>query len=175
MGSRHRLSFLALALALGVSACSSCKRKTDAGPKNEEAPPDRLAPGEVVEGAERAFGLPLPRASKVAARFATSAHVKSTVTPEQLANFVRARVKEGTVTQGTSSTKLENVIPRDDKNKRLTIEVRPLHGGDGTRSEMVVRDTTPPPLDPTLKTDEERWKKAGLTPEGKLLDPKHVE
>lgn len=174
MGSRRRLIAVALALALGVSACSSCKRKTDEGPKTEEAPPDRLAPGEVVEGSERAFGLPLPRASRVAARFATSVHVTSTVTPEQLANFVRTRVKEGNVTQGTSSTKLENVVPRDDKNKRLTIDVRPLHAGNGNRSEMVIQDTTPPPFDPKL-TDEERWKKAGLTPNGQLIDPKRLE
>src|SRR3954470_6131418 len=114
MGSRRRLITLALALAFGASACSSCRRKNEES-KTEAPPPDRLAPGEVVEGSERAFGLPLPRASRVAARFATSAHITSTVTPEQLANFVRSRVKEGNVTQGTSSTKLENVIPRDDK------------------------------------------------------------
>src|SRR6476619_4399877 len=100
MGSRRRLTAVALVLALAMSACASCKPKTDDGPKTEEAPPDRLAPGEVVEGTERAFGLPLPRASHVAARFATSAHITSTVTPEQLANFVRTRVQEGKVTQG---------------------------------------------------------------------------
>jgi hypothetical protein len=155
-------------------ACASCRRKADDGPKTQQAPPDHLSAGEVVEGSERAFGLPLPRASRVAARFTTSTHVTSTVTPEQLANFVRARVKEGTVTPGTSSTRLEGVIPRDDKNKRLTIDVRPLRGTDGTRSEMVIQDTTPPPFDPKL-TDEQRWNKAGLTPDGRLLDPKHVE
>ncbi|CAN5917692.1 hypothetical protein BH11MYX4_BH11MYX4_13510 [soil metagenome] len=174
MGSRRRLTTVALALALAATACSSCKRKTE-GPKTEDAPPpDRLAPGEIVEGTEHAFGLPLPRASHVAARFQSSVDVTSTVTPEQLANFVRARVKEGKVTQGTSSTKLEDVIPRDDKNRRLTIEVRPLRAGNGNRSEMVVRDTTPPPGDPKL-TEEERWKKAGMTPTGQLLDPKRVE
>ena len=32
----------------------------------------------------------------------------------------------------------------------------------------------PPPLEPGL-SDEERWRKAGLTPDGKPLDPKKVE
>ena len=173
MGSDRRLIALAV-LALGLSVCSSCKRKAQEGPKTEEAPADRLAPGEVVEGTEHAFGLPLPRPSQVEARFQTSVHVTSSVTPEQLANFVRTRVKDGKVTQGTSSTKLENVIPRDDQKKRITIEVRPLRSGNGNRSEMVVHDTTPPPLEPNL-TDEQRYKKAGLTPDGKLLDPKHTE
>jgi len=174
MGARRRLSTVVLALAFGATACSSCKRKEEDAPKTEQAPPDRLAPGELVEGTERAFGLPLPRLSRVAGRFQTSVDITSTATPEQLANFVRARVKEGKVTQGTSSTKLDDVVPRDDKNKRLTIEVRPVRAGNGNHSEMVVRDTTPPPGDPTL-SEEERWKKAGMTPNGKLLDPKRVE
>ena len=173
MGARRRLTTAVFALAL-VSACSSCKRKQDEAPKTEDAPPDRLAPGELVEGTENAFGLPLPRVSKVSARFRGSVDITSTATPEQLANFVRARVKEGKVTQGTSSTRLDDVIPRDDKAKRLSIEVRPLRTGNGNRSEMVVRDTTPTPGDPNL-SEEQRWKKAGMTPDGKLLDPKRVE
>lgn len=137
-------------------------------------PPDHLAPSEVVESKERAFGLPLPRVSRVDARFDRSVRVLSALSPEDLANFVRARVKDGQVTPGTTSTKLENVIPRDDANKRISIEVRPVKTGDGMRSEMVVRDTTPPPTEPGLSNDE-RWKKAGLKPDGTLLDPKKVE
>jgi hypothetical protein len=173
MGARRRLTTAVLSLALAASACASCKRKPE-DTKTEEAPPDRLAPGELVEGSEKAFGLPLPRVSRISARFQTSVDITSTATPEQLANFVRARVKDGKVTQGTSSTRLDDVVPRDDKNKRLSIEVRPLRTGNGTRSEMVVRDTTPPPGDPSLN-EEQRWKKAGMTPDGKLLDPKRVE
>ncbi|MDB4940479.1 MAG: hypothetical protein JWP97_13 [Labilithrix sp.] len=175
MGVRRRLSAHALALlvaSLGVAGVS-CKRKPP--PHVEEAPPDRLAPDEVVEGNDKAFGLPLPRACKVTARFRESARVTSTVTPEQLSNFVRKRVTDGTVTPGTSSTKLDNVVPRDDKQKRLGIEIRPLHSPDGFKSEMIVRDTTPPPFDPSL-TEDQRWQKAGLTPGGtQLLDPKHLE
>ena len=121
MGYRSRLNarllarlLAAAALTLGALACSSCKRKTEERPKTEEAPPDRLAPGEVVEGAERAFGLPLPRASHVAGRFATSAHVTSTVTPEQLSNFVRKRVTEGkTRYHQNSASPPQSRVPRD--------------------------------------------------------------
>ncbi len=38
----------------------------------------------------------------------------------------------------------------------------------------MIKDITPPPLEPGL-TDEERWKKAGLTPDGKPIDPKKLE
>ena len=171
MGVRHGLTFGACTLLL---ACApSCKQRTEP-PKNDQKPPDHLAPDEVVESKERAFGLPLPRVSKVNARFDKSVHVTSTLTAEELANFVRARVKEGNVIPGATSTKLENVIPRDDAKKRVTIEVRPRREGDGTRSEMIVRDTTPLPTEPAAN-DEERWRKAGLTPSGQLLDPKHLQ
>ncbi|MBX3192664.1 MAG: hypothetical protein KF819_37110 [Labilithrix sp.] len=167
MGLRRRL----IALAFVALACASCKPKEP--PKNDR-PSDRLSPNEQVEGKERAFGLPLPRQARVEARFEKSVLVRSLLTPEELANFVRARVKEGTVTPGATSTVLEMVVPREDANKKLTIEVRPLRLGDGTKSEMVVRDTTPPPFEPNL-SNEERWKKAGLAPNGQLLDPKHLE
>jgi hypothetical protein len=168
MGTRRRLTALTVLLIVGVAACSSCKRKEE--PPTEVKPPDHLAPTEVVEGKERAFGLPLPRDAKVAARFGKTVHVQTPLSPEELVNFVRARVKDGKVTPGTSGTQLFDVAPNGDPAKRLTIDVRLYRGGDGHRSEMIVRDTTPAPVEPGL-TDEQRWKKAGLTPSGQIADP----
>ena len=128
----------------------------------------------MVEGKERAFGLPLPRYTRVAARFEKTVHVQTPLTPEELVNFVRARVKDGKVTPGTSGTQLFDVTPVGDPQKRLTIDVRLYRGGDGNHSEMVVRDTTPPPVEPGL-TDEQRWQKAGLTPSGQIADPKKLQ
>lgn len=174
MGARRRLIFtVAVVFTAGLSACSSCKRNDDAPPENDR-PPDRLAPNEVVEGKERAFGLPLPRVAHVKARFSTTVHVLSPLSPEELTNFVRARVKDGKVIPGTSVTTLADVRPLGDPKKQLTIDVRTVRLGDGTRSEMVVRDTTPPPIEPGL-SDAERWKKAGLTPTGKIADPTRLE
>jgi hypothetical protein len=172
MGSRRRLIALACALASALGGCSS--KSKDTPPGAQQAPPDRLAAGEAVEGKEHAFGLPLPRSSRVAGRFQTSIDVKSSLAPEQLVNFTRARVTGGDIAPGTTTTKLSNVTPRDDNTKRLTIEIRGTRLGDGTLSEMIVRDTTPPPIEPGL-TEEQRWRKAGLTPEGKVADPKHLE
>ena len=36
-------------------------------------------------------------------------------------------------------------------------------------------DTAPPPPPDPNTTEEERWKKAGLQPNGQVLDPKHVQ
>jgi hypothetical protein len=173
MGARRRLIFTAAVfLTAGVSACSSCKR-TDSPPPPEK-PVDRLGPNEVVEGKERAFGLPLPRDIHVKARFATAVHAQSPLTPEEVTNFVRARVKDGSVVSGTSVTTLMHVVPVADPKKQLTIDVRTVRLADGMRSEIVVRDTTPPPDEPGL-TNEQRWEKAGLTPTGKIADPKHLQ
>ncbi len=167
----HRLiSAVAIGIAATCGACSSCKRP----PEKTDLPPDHLAPNEVVESKEKAFGLPLPRVSEVKARFATTVHVTSTLTAEELTNFVRSRSKGGKATPGATSTFLEGVTPRDDEKKRLTIEIRSFRRADGTRSEMVVRDTTPAPTEPGL-TDEERYRRAGLKPDGTLLDPKNLQ
>jgi hypothetical protein len=176
MGTRNRLIarrvVLGLVLTVGVTACSACKRKEET--PTEIKPPDHLAPSEVVEGKERAFGLPLPRTAHIAARFEKTVHVQTPLTHEELVNYVRARVKDGKVTPGTSGTQLFDVTPVGDPMKRLTIDVRLYRGGDGNHSEMIVRDTTPTPVEPGL-TDEQRWQKAGLTPSGQIADPKKLQ
>jgi hypothetical protein len=170
MGARRRLVATTL-LAVGLLACTSCKRK-DRPP--EEKPPDHLAPNEVAEGKERAFGIPLPVVARVLARFEKTVHIVSPLTPEELVNFVRVRVKDGKTTAGTAGTHLAEVVPLGSPQMRVSIEIRSKRTEDGMRSEMIVEDTTPIASEPGL-TDEQRWKKAGLTPDGKVADPKHLQ
>lgn len=177
MGTRHRLSAtVVLVLVVGCLACTSCKRDEKPPPTETKPPPsDHLVPGEVVEGKERAFGLPLPRMSRVASAAEGTIDVYSSLSPEDLVNFVRVRVKEGKVIPGSSSTLLEAVVPLGDLKKRISIDVHAFRGNDATvRSEMIVRDLTPIPSEPGL-TDEQRWKKAGLTPDGRIADPSHLQ
>lgn len=156
-----------------VAACKS--KNNDPDPPPPSAPQaDHLAENEVIEGKERAFALPLPHHAQVTGRFATSITVKSPLKPEELANFVRARVKEGNIVAGGAATRFENVVVPAEPARRLTIEVRRTALTGDVRSEMTVRDTTPPPVEPGL-TDEQRFQKAGMTPDGKLLDPNHTE
>lgn len=175
MGARGRLIVLVALVAVGTGAC---KRKEQAPPA--PAPPvapsaDRLAKGEIPEGSERAFTLPLPLHSKVRARFGTSVHVASPHTPEELANFVRVRVKDGQTSTTESETRFDRVLVTKDPSKALTIEVRPGAAMSGEyRSQMVISDVTPPPDEPGLTT-EDRYRKAGLSPDGKLLDRKHLQ
>lgn len=164
-------------LALALVGAPGCKR-TEKAPPPPPAPPrasaDRLAKGEIPEGRERAFTLPLPLHSTIKARFPASVHVASPHTQEELANFVKMRVKDGTTTSGASETRFDKVVVAKDPSKLLSIQVRsaPLTGE--FKSQLVVTDITPPPEEPGT-TDVDRWRKAGLTPDGKLIDPKHME
>lgn len=163
-----------LSVLLGVGlAALGCRKPPppqtfDAGPP----PSDHLAPGELAEGVEKAYALPLPRVAKVASRSQGSVFVVSTAPPEQLSNFVRARVKAGRSLVGTTATTFESVVVPSEPNRTLTIEIR-TGDGSSSRSTMTVRDVTlgPPATIPT----EEAWKRAGMTPDGKLLDPKHLQ
>ena len=169
MGDRHGLICLLLALAL---TSAGCKRKNP----NETPPPptDSLAKGESVEGKDKAYALPLPRLAKITWKGENTITVTTNLPPEELVNFVRARVKDGEVVTGTSTTQLRNVVVPSEPARKLTIEIRPAAPLTGSRSEMLVNDTTGKPIEPGL-SDEERWKKAGFSPEGKVLDPKQLQ
>ncbi len=176
MGTRRRLNASAcVVFAIGALACSSCKHDEQLPAENRTKPPDHLVAGEAVEGKEQAFGLPLPRLARIAAHFEGTIDVYSALSPEDLVNFVRVRVKDGKVTPGSSSTILEDVAPLANPQRRVSVEVRAFRGDDSAvRSEMVVRDRTPVAAEPGL-TDDQRWKKAGITSDGKVADPRHLQ
>jgi hypothetical protein len=158
--------------AAALIAASGCKRKNDttsAPTPSVRAPADHIAKGEVPEGSERAFTLPLPLHSKVKARFAGSVHVASTHTQEELSNFVRARVKDGKSSAGATETQFDQVVVTKDPSKTLSIQIRSAPITEEYRSQMVIKDVTPAPEQPGT-TDADRWRKAGLSPDGHLLD-----
>jgi hypothetical protein len=163
MGPRDRLT---LALIIAVAAAGGCKRST----KSEEAPPpppDRLAPNEVPLSKEKAFALPLPRGARVGGHFGGTVDIATDMSPEELANFVRTRVKGGRITAGSTTTTFEAVTVPTEPGRVLTIEVRP---GRTVRSEMIVQDVTPV-IDPKAKTDEDRWRAAGYDKDGNPISP----
>jgi hypothetical protein len=163
-------------VAAALAAASGCKSKEAPLSRNGDtsAPADHLAKGEIPEGRERAFSLPLPLRSQVKIRFRDNVQVVSSHTHEELSNFVRARVKSGRVLIGTTMTTFEDVVVPSEPTRHLKIEIRQLTTLDEHRSEMIVRDITPPPSDPN-ETDADRWRKVGLTPDGRLIDPGHMQ
>jgi hypothetical protein len=161
------------ALALGGCRCSkdASDPQANASASARRPPVDRLAPGELAEGPTSAFGLSFPQKMRLERRFADSAHAAGPVAPEAVANYVRQRVEVSHVEIGAARTVFPRVrIKGGAPDKLYRIEVVP----NGMNTLLVLRDITPPPLEPGLSV-EERWRRAGMTPQGKPLDPKKME
>ena len=135
-------------------------------------PVDRLAPGELVPGDQRAFGIALPKDVKIDQALPEVVFASGPVSASDLANYVRARVGDGTVSIGATATVFDQVKPAGDPAHVLYVRIFSGPGGRGARVE--VRNVTPRPL-PDLPNAAERWKQFGLSPEGKILDPQHLQ
>jgi hypothetical protein len=163
-------------LAVGVLAVA-CSHEdsgdlTAAAPVESASarPPDHLAPDELLEGPDKAFGLALPRGSQVTSRFSDSVSATTIAHIAPLVSYVRARVREGTISKGATSATFEHVRIPGDPGHEYRIRLREA-GGQG--ATLGVDDTTPPP--DTGGTPEERERALGLTPDGKIADPTHLE
>lgn len=134
-------------------------------------PVDRLAPDELAAGNADVFGFVVPREMQVEHRYKEATHLIGPVKPDALANYVRERVVVSHVEIGAARTIFPNArIKAGAPDRVYDLEVIPEPG----ISRLIIRDTTPPKIVPGL-SDAERWKQAGLTPDGRPLDPKAFE
>lgn len=167
------------ALALVLAAC---KRDEDLpiieGAPAESAsvlvPVDHLGEGELLEGSERAFELPLPRGLRVDGRFIDVVYASGDVSPDALANYVRNRVRDGKAITGATGTIFDRVRLPAAPDTYLAIYVRPGPTRPDTSSMLEIRNVTEPKAAP-LPDEESRWKAAGLKPGGGMLDPTHLQ
>ena len=169
-----------LALAIGA-LCASCHTREDHGPAPlrsapslgsvEPKPVDRLAPSELAAGSAEIWGFVVPREMQVEHRLREVAHLVGPVKPDALANYVRDRVLVSHVEIGAARTVFPNArIKAGDRDRLYELDVIAEPG----MTRLVIRDTTPPPVTPGL-SDAERWKEAGLTPDGRPIDLKKFE
>jgi hypothetical protein len=160
--------------------CSACRSGDDAvrqGSGARAARPassgaaDRLDPGELAAGKTLVFGFSVPREMTVERRFHNEAHLSGSVSQAALIDYVRKRVAAAHVELAGRHSVFDNVrITGGDPQRLYRFEVVP----DGTRTRLVIRDVTPPPTVQGI-SEAERWRRAGLTPDGRLLDPKKLE
>jgi hypothetical protein len=134
--------------------------------------PDRLAPGELAEGKGEMFGLLLPRGVRVTARFAKEAHASGKVTVGELAAYIRKRVDARHVELAQGRTIFPSArVKGGPADKLFRIEVV---AGSGSITKLVMRDLTRPAAVQGI-SEAERWRRAGLTPDGKVIDMKALE
>jgi hypothetical protein len=162
---------LSAVLALGVG-CESGKSLQFAPPVDGSArAPDRLQPGELAPGTVEVWGFRAPRQMRLERRFPDAAHFVGPVPAEALANYVRERVEAERVEVGAARTVFPKVHIKGGKADRIyQFDIVK----DGTSSKLVLQDVTPPPLEPGL-SEAERWRRAGMTPDGKQADPQKAQ
>ncbi|HKO47414.1 MAG TPA: hypothetical protein VJV79_06810 [Polyangiaceae bacterium] len=166
---------------LACCLCASCHAKSEpsagtassalAAKQGLNKPIDRLAPDELAAGNAEVWGFVVPREMRVEHRYKQVTHLVGPVKPDALSNYVRERVLVSHVEIGAARTIFPDArIKTGAADRVYELEVIPEPG----ITRLVIRDTTPPKIQPGL-SDAERWRQAGLTPEGRPLDPKAFE
>ena len=168
-----------LLVALLAAGC-----RKDAAPAAGDAPPplpavvpsavpvDHLAPGELVEGKEEAFGILLPRGFDVDQRFVDVVHASGVATVHSVVAYFRPRLSGGSFREGERSATFEHVTAaKSPPDTDIT-----LHVALGPGKTLVDVTATPIHHAPDLSTlsDEQLWKRQGLSPNGRQLDPLHT-
>lgn len=164
-----------VALPLVLGACRREQPEQAAPPPaNDAAPapttPDRLPPGELLEGDRRAFGFPIPRDMQIERRTERIAHARGQISIEPVANYVRQRVLSSHVEMLAKRLVFPKARLRGNQQSLLRIEII----DEGVHTHLIIKDISGPEPPPGL-TDAERWKRAGMTPQGKLIDPQNLE
>jgi hypothetical protein len=158
---------------LGAVCLVSCDRpRADAAPAPSAAARDKLGPDELIDGPLHAFELKLPAGMVIREAFTTVVYAWGPIDPMKLANYLRGQVKGGTISVGAAATVFEQVTVPANAGRLLRVRVE--SAGQGRASQLEVRDITPPRQAPAAD-DAERWKRVGMSPDGKLLDPSHLQ
>ena len=136
---------------------------------SEPPPPDHLAPGELLEGTQVAFGVKLPRDLQLEEAFDNVAYARGSASVHSLVGYFRARLRDGSLHEGETSATFDHVHAPSRPERELSVHMTTTMGG--VRVEM--RDTTPP-RQSNLPNDEARFRAVGLGPDGRWIDPTHL-
>jgi hypothetical protein len=153
----------------GPSATGGPSSQAGAG-TSQATPPDHLAPGELVEGTNRAFDIALPRDMQVTQSFVDLVSATGPVSVHALARYLAARLEGGTLREGTESATFEHVMARGKPELELFVKIASVLGGSRVEIHKVTHQQVR-----LLPDEEARWRQVGLTPQGKVVDPSHAE
>jgi hypothetical protein len=155
----------------GESAADAESSRAPAQPiSSETTPPDHLAPGELVEGNERAFGIALPRDVRVTQSFVDLVAATEPASVHAVTQYLSARLEGGTLREGKESATFEHVTARGKPEPELIVKITSVFAGSRLEIQKVTHQQVR-----LLPDEEARWHEVGLTPQGKVLDPRHAE
>lgn len=175
--SKHKLAAV-LSLGLGATCVTACKKDDSVvveEPSVAEAPsaktPDRLPPGKLLEGTDRAFSFTFPQKMTVDAVFPDSVHAAGPVAISDLVDYVKDRVFVDHMEMADGRIIFPNVKIRGGDHRIVRIEILKRQNRP---AQLILRDLTPPPAVEGL-TEQERWERAGLSKSGQLIDQQNLE
>jgi hypothetical protein len=180
--TRGSVRVVAVALTAAAVAAGACSRQPkdnelSSGPSGTSVrephptPLDHLAPGELVEGSQKAFGLALPRDMTLTQSFVDLVSATGPVSVHALVQYLSTRLEGGSLREGAETATFEHVSARGDHSFELRIKVSSMFGG----SRLEVYKVQRPPATANPPDEEARWRQVGLTPQGKVIDPAHFE
>lgn len=176
IGHRRGASIVGFALAL-LSGCREEAEEKWSGPPEsnandapQAASPDRLPPGELLEGSESAFGFSIPKGMKLTRISPKMVRVTGKVDFDALTEYVKDRiaVRHAEMLDGELVFPNARIRGNQEGVYRLSLSSFPL----GTK--LVIQDKTRPPGTGGL-TEKQRWERTGLRPSGGLIDPNQME
>ena len=181
MTSRHTARCLAAAAAIAGVGCTQRSREAADSqatpgpspvnaPKPTAPPADHLAPDELVEGTRKALGVALPQDLQVTQSFVDVVSATGPVSVHALVQYLAARLEGGSLREGKEAATFEHVHARGVPEPELLVRIGSVLGG----SRLEIHKVTY--LSGSALPDEaSRWRQVGLTPQGKLLDPTHLD
>jgi hypothetical protein len=160
---------LILICSLTLAGCDS-KPAAPAPVPVAVTPPDRLEVHESPPGAERVFGIELPRGLRVLAHFGKEATLAGPMSLADVVAFLSRHVESTPIEfRGTSAVFPRVRVNGDTQRRDYRIEV--VRQERTTRVQFV--DVTPPPVTHGLD-EKQRWEQAGRGADGSPLDPRKM-
>lgn len=174
---------LIISSALFLAACTEEEMEWSGPPqseleklyeKNRSRPearsPDRLPPGELLEGPDEFFGFSVPRGMRGHLKAPGLAEITGRVDFDKLATYTKDRiaVRHAEMLENQLVFRNARILGTKDRIFDLTVSRQKI----GCRLE--IQEVTKKRSLGGLSA-EERWRRAGLRPSGGLLDPNAME
>jgi hypothetical protein len=165
---------VAASLCLCLVACEREPPPPQASPPAEGAPvaksPDRLPPGELMEGTESVFGFVIPKGMTYVRPTRQSVRITGSVDFDQLTDYVKARISVRHAEMFGDELRFPQARIRGEKDKTFELSITKR----ASKCILRIQETTRHPTTTGL-TEAQRWEKSGLRPDGKLIDPKSMQ